>query len=150
MEALLAMSLVSAGKDIAGKVVDACSSAYTKVSNTGNTSFNSVLTSEVDKTNNPYSVMTSAELSASRSELEKKLAGSPELKAFIGDDKSFTIKRQGDDFVVERSDGTIWKIPSDSKVAETAESYCQCRSAQAELDGGESGRAGWKIVVGKN
>jgi hypothetical protein len=146
MEALLAMGLVSAGSNLVEKVVDACKTTASSVSNASNGSFDKVLGSAIGKTGNSYSEMTADQLSASRSQLEKNLLSSPEVKAFIGNDKSFTVKSQGGNFVLERSDGTIWRIPSDSKVNETAKDYCDCRSAQATLDGSNrTGASGWSV-----
>jgi len=148
MEALLAMGLISAGSNVLDKVVDTCKTASSSISSASSATFDKLLGSEVSKTKNPYTSMTADELSTARSDLEKKLEDSPEIKAFVGDDKSFTIKPQGSNYIVQRSDGTIWKIPSDSEAAETAKCYCQCRSAQSELDSSsKTGTAGWKITV---
>jgi hypothetical protein len=148
MEALIAMGLISAGTGVVNKVVDTCKSTASSVNSSETASFNNVLTSEVEKTSNKYDGMTADELSTANADLKKQLLASPEIKAMIGNDKSFTIKMQGNNVMIQRADGTLWKVPNDCKAADTARQYCQCRSAQAKLDGSsKTGSSGWKVTV---
>jgi hypothetical protein len=148
MVGLVALNLISAGKDVINNVVDACSSSSSSsVSDTKNAKFDNVLKSEVSKSGNPYAGKDATELAASNLDLQKKLADSPEVKAFIGNDKSFKVRADGDGYLIERSDGTKWHVPSDSKTEDLARSLCQCRSAQAQAAGSVATgmNTGWTV-----
>jgi hypothetical protein len=71
------------------------------------------------------------------------------VKNFIGDDKTFKVRNTGDGYVIERTDGRLWKIPSDSKAAAIARDFCDCSVAQAKLNNNAvSGlRSSWPVTV---
>ena len=150
MVELLALSLISAGKSVVGNVIDACSSTSTTATTaTKATSFDSTLKTAVSNAANPYTGMDATTLTSTNTDLEKKLADSPDIKAFLGNDKKFTITSHGGTYSIQRSDGTIWNLPKDSEVANTAKSLCQCRTAQAQQSGSvvTGAKSGWAVDI---
>lgn len=150
MEAMLAMNLLSLGSNVVGKVADACSSALASTSSASSTaSFANVLNTEVVASSSKYASMDAASLTKESTALQKDLCECSDVKDFIGKGKSFKVRSTGDGYVIERADGKIWRIPSDSKAADIAKDYCDCSLAQSRLDGNPvTGlRSDWTVTV---
>jgi aconitase B len=149
---LLAIGAVAAGQSIADKFSTTCSSAVSGIKNgVSNLSFSKVLQSQATSAtdSNPYSGKDINELSSTSSKLGQDLASSDEIKAFIGNDKTYKVRAQGDDYIVERNDGTIWRINSDSAAYTKAHELCQCRTALEQANGATNVDAGktWTVSL---
>ena len=149
---ILAIGAAAMGQSIADKISSLCSSTATSVKNgVSNLSFSKVLQSQATSAtdSNPYSGKDVNELSSTSSQLGQDLANTDEVKAFIGNDKTYKIRAQGDNYIVERSDGTIWRINSDSTAYTKAHELCQCRTALEQANGATNVDAGktWTVSL---
>lgn len=150
MDAMLALNLLSVGGNVVNRVVDACASIVdTATSSSATDSFTSVLKTEISSATSKYALMDATALSDANLSLQKDLCKCEDLKDFIGDDKSFKVRNTGDGYVIERSDGRIWKIPEDSKAASIAKDFCDCSVAQSRKGGQPiTGlRSTWTVTV---
>ena len=141
------MGLLSVGGKLANKVVDACTTSSS--STTAATSFDSVLGTEVTNANNKFAAMDSTQLASQIEKIGKNLAEDPDVKAFIGNDKSFKVSSQNGGYVITRADGSTWRIPNDSATAKLASDYCQANLTQVRNNGSTATgtRSAWTVLT---
>jgi len=150
MEAMLAMNLLSLGSNVVSNVVDKCAAAMSSASSASSTaSFDNVLKTEVTAASSKYASMDADTLVRENEALQKSLSENEDVKNFVGDDKSFKVRMSGDGYVIERTDGKIWRIPSDSDAAGIARDFCDCSLAQSRLKGNlvTGLRSDWTVTV---
>lgn len=93
--------------------------------------------------------MDTTELKTKISELETSLGKQSGVSGFIGTDSSYTVRRQGGGCVLEKEDGTLWRIPSDSEASAIAKDLCDARQALALKEGADKTafNGGWIVTT---
>ncbi|MFA5257273.1 MAG: hypothetical protein WC360_03920 [Opitutales bacterium] len=128
MEALLAVGLLNAGRDLLGGIVNA-------VSKTATDSFDQILKTESAKAGTSTAALDAGSLKIKISQLGKSLSATPEVRSFIGADKSFSVRPDGGGYVIERADGLEMRLPKDSVAESFARDFNACNVASAQLGG---------------
>lgn len=134
MDVLLATGLINLGNNLVNKVFGSSSDAAS------GTDFDSVLKSQMQD----GTATDSTTLKSRIESLGDKLAALPEVRNFVGAGNDFTVKQDGNGYVIVREDGMQLRLQRNGIAEDCARDLNSCSVAQDYLDGTASDRE-WEV-----